>query len=219
MHRRGTEIRLRCRTILTDRLCRFSLVPQKRANRVRIIGGAWRSRLLRFPDVADVRPTPDRVRETVFNWLGQNLSGKRCLDLFAGTGAFGFEALSRGAAEVVMVEKSQPAYRALRENALRLGTDRVRFVRDDALHFLGAPDADKFDVIFVDPPYQSNLVPSVLARLPELLSRQGLVYVETASALMPKPPWRLVRQGVAGAVHYHLIERGNNDQGSLSRDF
>ncbi len=106
-----------------------------RPNTVRIIGGVWRSRLIEFPDAADLRPTPDRVRETLFNWLGQDLSGMACLDLFAGSGALGFEALSRGAASVIMVEKNSAALRALRDNAQKLGATGLTVVRGDALEF------------------------------------------------------------------------------------
>ncbi|HVQ62861.1 MAG TPA: 16S rRNA (guanine(966)-N(2))-methyltransferase RsmD, partial [Burkholderiales bacterium] len=104
-----------------------------RRNTVRIIGGQWRSRILEFPDAADLRPTPDRVRETLFNWLGQDLGGKNCLDLFAGSGALGFEALSRGAVSAVMVEKDPEVLRALRENAQKLGAKGLTVVRGDAL--------------------------------------------------------------------------------------
>jgi len=141
-------------------------VPAKPNNRVRIIGGAWRSRVLRFPAVTDIRPTPDRVRETLFNWLGQDLTGRRCLDLFAGSGALGFEALSRGAAEVVMVERSRTVLGALRENGARLGAGapRLRFVLGDALHFLDSPGEASFDVVFVDPPYGSRKLDLVVER-------------------------------------------------------
>jgi 16S rRNA (guanine(966)-N(2))-methyltransferase RsmD len=186
-------------------------------NRVRIIGGAWRSRILRFPAVAELRPTPDRVRETLFNWLGRDLTGKRCLDLFAGSGALGFEALSRGAAEAVLVERSRAVLRALRENAERLGAgDRARFVLGDALHFLESAGEASFDVVFVDPPYGSGLVDEVLARLPAWLGRDAAVYVESDARVGPAPPWRVRRHGRAGAVHYHLIEWGGHDHGSLS---
>ncbi len=186
-------------------------MQRRLANRVRIIGGAWRSRVLRFAGVPGVRPTPDRVRETLFNWLGQDLAGKRCLDLFAGAGALGFEACSRGAAEVVMVEDSRAAVRALRENAARLGADRIRLVQGDALHFLAGAGIGTFEVVFVDPPYGSGLVPAVLARLPPALARGAQVYVESDSTVVPEPPWRVRRQAVAGAVHYHLMEWGEHD--------
>jgi len=195
-------------------------VPAKPNNRVRIIGGAWRSRVLRFPAVADVRPTPDRVRETLFNWLGQDLTGRRCLDLFAGSGALGFEALSRGAAEVVMVERSRMVLAALRENGARLGAGapRLRCLLGDALHFLDSPGEASFDVVFVDPPYGSRLAGEVLARLPVWLARDAAVYIESDSRVAPASPWRVRRHARAGAVHYHLIEWGGHDHGSVSGD-
>ena len=195
-------------------------MPTKPGNRVRIIGGAWRSRVLRFPAVAELRPTPDRVRETLFNWLGQDLTGRRCLDLFAGSGALGFEALSRGAAEVVMVERSRMVLAALRENGARLGAGapRLRCLLGDALHFLDSPGEASFDVVFVDPPYGSRLAGEVLARLPVWLARDAAVYIESDSRVAPASPWRVRRHARAGAVHYHLIEWGGHDHGSLSGD-
>lgn len=175
---------------------------------MRIIGGAWRSRLVAFPDAAGLRPTPDRVRETLFNWLGQDLAGKRCLDLFAGSGVLGFEALSRGAREVVMVERSRTVARALRENAARLDARGLRLVVGDALHFLGDPGAGRFDVVFVDPPYGSGLVAKVMERLPAVLARGAVVYVESDAAVEQNPPWHVRKRGRAGAVHYHLMELG-----------
>jgi 16S rRNA (guanine966-N2)-methyltransferase len=193
-------------------------VRTKGSNAVRIIGGEWRSRVIRFPGTAGLRPTPDRVRERLFNWLGQDLTGKRCLDLFAGSGALGFEALSRGAAEVVMVESSRPALRCLRATAEQLGAGpRLRLVLDDALHFLASP-ARGFDLVFVDPPYASRLVPEVLERLPPALAAGAVVYVESASAFAPGPGWRVTRDGRAGAVHHRLMEWGDHDESSLSGD-
>jgi 16S rRNA (guanine966-N2)-methyltransferase len=171
---------------------------------------------LRFPAAAGLRPTPDRVRETLFNWLGQDLSGRRCLDLFAGAGALGLEALSRGATEVVMVEHSRAVLAALRENAARLGAGaRARFVHGDALHFLESGE-EVFDVVFVDPPYASGLVAEALVRLPGRLARGAAVYVESDARVAPAAPWRVRRSARAGAVHYHLIEWGADDDGSLS---
>ena len=190
-----------------------------RANRVRIIGGTWRSRIVTFPDAEGLRPTPDRVRETLFNWLGQDLAGKRCLDLFAGAGALGFEALSRGAAEVVMVERSRAVAAALRANAERLGARGLRVVESDALHFLADPTAGRFDIVFVDPPFRSGLAERVLERLPAVLAEGGVVYVEGDAPLAQRPPWRVRRHARAGAVHYHLVDWGDHeDQGSLSGD-
>jgi 16S rRNA (guanine966-N2)-methyltransferase len=186
---------------------------------VRIIGGAWRSRIVAFPALPGLRPTPDRVRETVFNWLGQDLTGKRCLDLFAGSGALGFEALSRGAAEVVLVEHSRAAAAALRENAARFGGRGFRVVVGDALHFLRDPGAGRFDVVFVDPPYGSGLGAAVLPRLRGVLARGAAVYVESDQPLDAGHPWRTRKQGRAGAVHYGLLEAGDEgDEGGLPGD-
>jgi len=188
-------------------------------NSVRIIGGVWRSRVIRFAEAPGLRPTPDRIRETLFNWLRQDLAGARCLDLFAGSGALGFEALSRGAAEVVMVESSRTAHRALRGNSERLGAgERLRLVLDDALHFLAAPSAGTFDVVFVDPPYGGGFVPDVLVRLPDVIRPGALAYVESDLPTAPGAPWRMRRRGRAGAVYYHLMEWGGDDHGRLSGD-
>ncbi len=134
-----------------------------KSNRVRIVGGAWRSRLLTFPDVVGLRPTPDRVRETVFNWLGQIMDGKRCLDLFSGSGAMGFEALSRGARQVVMVERDRKVAQALKENASILKAENCELIVADALEYI-ARETQHFDVIFVDPPYQLNLLASCVTQ-------------------------------------------------------
>src|SRR6187399_2662816 len=134
-------------------------------NRVRIIAGKWRSRIVHFPAAAQLRPTPDRVRETLFNWLGQRLDGLDCLDLFAGSGALGFEALSRGARRVVMVEKDRKVAEALRESARELGAGDLDVVNADALAWL-AGARDRFDVAFVDPPYASELAAAALVALP-----------------------------------------------------
>jgi len=176
----------------------------RRTNAVRIIAGQWRGRLVTFPAAAGLRPTPDRVRETLFNWLGQDLTGKRCLDLFAGSGALGFEALSRGAQEVVLVERAAPIRRAIADNADRLGAERMRVIAGDALEFV-ATTPERFDVVFVDPPYASGLAEAALPHLPRLLDADALVYVESDRAFPVPPPWRRVREGRAGAVHYCLI--------------
>jgi 16S rRNA (guanine966-N2)-methyltransferase len=189
-------------------------VRRTRRNTVRIIGGLWRSRILEFADAADLRPTPDRVRETVFNWLGQDLSGMACLDLFAGSGALGFEALSRGAASVVMVEKNSAALRALRENAQKLEARNLTVVRGDALEF--ARDArSRFDVVFVDPPYRLGLQTAALALVRGLLAERGRVYVESASAFEPPQGWAVLRSSRAGNVYFHLLVGGADDQGGV----
>jgi 16S rRNA (guanine966-N2)-methyltransferase len=174
-------------------------------NRVRIIAGRWRSRLVKFPSAAELRPTPDRVRETLFNWLGQNLDGLACLDLFAGSGALGFEAMSRGASRVVMVENDREVAAALRESARELGAEGVEVVSSDALKYLDR-GADRFDVAFVDPPYASDLALRAMQRLRPRLEPGARVYVETAQPLPPDPAWHVLREDRAGAVRYALYE-------------
>lgn len=174
-------------------------------NRVRIIAGKWRSRVVRFPATAQLRPTPDRVRETLFNWLGQRLDGLACIDLFAGSGALGFEALSRGAARVVMVERDRQAVASLRENARALDASGLEVVHADALGYLAAP-GERFDVAFVDPPYASDLAAAALHALPRRLAPGARVYVESAVPLDPGAGWRELRHDRAGAVRYALYE-------------
>ncbi len=180
------------------------MAGSKSANTVRISAGEWRSRLLKFPDVDGLRPTPDRVRQTVFNWLGQELHGLVCLDLFAGTGVMGFEALSRGAKKAVMVEKSRPAYQALTDNKLTLKAENAQIVNADALQFL-ANNSLLFDVVFLDPPYQQGWLDKVLPVLHQHLSEDGLAYVEAEYALADTPDWKVLKQGKAGNVFYHLL--------------
>ena len=187
----------------------------RRPNRVRIIGGSWRSRVVTFPDVPGLRPTPDRVRETLFNWLGHDLTGRRCLDLYAGSGALGFEALSRGAGSVTMVERSPRAWRALRDNAALLGASGLNLVRCDALEFL-AHGAAQFDVIFLDPPFGNGFPEGSWPRLVDLLSEEGLVYLESNTAFAGYPRLELLKHGHAGAVCYHLLGRKRDDQGGVS---
>jgi 16S rRNA (guanine(966)-N(2))-methyltransferase RsmD len=192
-----------------------SSVRRTRPNTVRIIGGLWRSRLVEFPDAADLRPTPDRVRETLFNWLGQDLTGMACLDLFAGSGALGFEALSRGAASVVMVEKNPAALRTLRDNAAKLGATGLTVVRGDALEF--ARNArSRFDVVFVDPPYRLGMQVAVFDLLRGLLAEGGRVYVESDAVFEPPRGWAVFRRARAGNVHFHLLVREADDQGGVS---
>lgn len=175
---------------------------------VRIIGGTWRSRRLAVPTVPGLRPTPDRVRETLFNWLQPYVAGARCLDLFAGTGALCLEALSRGACEVVMVEQSPIARTALHENLTALGAAGARIVASDASAFLAQP-ADPFDIVFVDPPFAANLVPTCLGLIADRgwVRPGGVVYVEAPRALQPvpwPPGWDAYRSQTAGQVGYHL---------------
>ena len=176
-----------------------------RSNSVRIIGGEWRRRLIHFPAAADLRPTPDRMRETLFNWLGQDLTGKTCLDLFAGSGALGFEAASRGAKQVVMVERDAQTIRALQAAHTLLGAVHVELVRGDALAFLRS-DSRRYDVVFLDPPYHLELLPRLLPLLPGHLAGGSRVYLE--SDRQPELPegYELLRQSRAGRVHGLLIK-------------
>jgi 16S rRNA (guanine966-N2)-methyltransferase len=174
-------------------------------NRVRIIGGAWRSRLVRFPGTPGLRPTPDRVRETLFNWLGQRLEGLACLDLFAGSGALGFEALSRGARRVVMVERDRAGAQALKAAAAEHGATGAVVVEGDALAWL-ASGGERFDLAFVDPPFASDLAARAMAKLPARLAPGARVYVESAKPLAPEGPWTALREGRAGAVRFALYQ-------------
>ena len=178
----------------------------RRPNRVRIIGGTWRSRVIRFPGTGGLRPTPDRVRETLFNWLGQDLSGRRCLDLYAGSGALGFEALSRGAASVTMVERDTVAFRALKESARALGAANLDLVHGDALEFAAHARAG-FDIVFLDPPFAEGVPDAVWPLVLERLAEGGMVYFESASKFPGRPGFDVLKYGQAGAVHYHLLGR------------
>ncbi|MDD2885659.1 MAG: 16S rRNA (guanine(966)-N(2))-methyltransferase RsmD [Dechloromonas sp.] len=176
-------------------------------NTVRIVGGHFRRRVLRFPDSAGLRPTPDRVRETLFNWLGQSLDGWHCLDLFAGSGALGFEAASRGAARVVMIEKTPRVLAALHENHQSLHQPgAVEIVRGDALQYL-ASTTEKFDLVFIDPPYRQGWIERLAPHLPALLNEDGAIYLEAENEIASLGDWQTIRQGQAGEVHFHLLRR------------
>jgi 16S rRNA (guanine966-N2)-methyltransferase len=182
---------------------------------VRIIGGDWKRTPLPVLDLEGLRPTPDRVRETLFNWLGQRLDGQRCLDLFAGSGALGFEAASRGAARVVMVERNARAARQLRENQARLSARTIEVVEADGLRLAAGLAPGTFDVVFLDPPFDSGILPRVLELAMPLVSAQGSLYVESAEPIEEEATalagWAIVRRGKAGAVHYHLLQRENDE--------
>ena len=176
-------------------------------NSVRIIGGRYRRRVLRFPDSEGLRPTPDRVRETLFNWLGQELDGQQCLDLFAGSGALGFEAASRGAARVVMIEPAPKVLAALQENAKMLqNPPEVEIRRGDALQYLASTKL-KFDLVFVDPPYNKGWIGRLEPLLPGVLNEDAAIYVEAEQEIEALGEWRSVRHGKAGEVHFHLMRR------------
>ena len=180
-----------------------------RRNRVRIIGGQWRRRLLDFPDAAGLRPTGDAVREKLFNWLGQELDGWHCLDLFAGSGALGFEAASRGAAQVVMIESNRAVCQALQANQAALQADNIRIECADGVQWLRRPQsvstAAKFDLVLLDPPFSLGVYSELLATLPALLKSEAYVYVEHDGSLQVPDSWRLWRADRAGRVHFCLL--------------
>ena len=179
---------------------------RKQANEVRIIGGAWRSRLIAFPSRPELRPTPDRVRETLFNWLGQDLTGRRCLDLFAGSGALGFEAASRGAQRVVMVERDAEVFRALGASREKLEAGAVELARADAVEFLRG-DARVYDVVFLDPPFGAGYWPRLAPLVAPRLAPQGMVYHESGGRPETPAGWEIHRQGKAGQVTYQLLKQ------------
>jgi 16S rRNA (guanine966-N2)-methyltransferase len=180
-------------------------------NKLRIIGGDWRSRNITFIDAPGLRPTPARVRETVFNWLQNDVIGKRCLDLYAGSGALGFEAASRGAKSVIQVENNALACRALKQNAIALAADQIKIVQSDVFRYL-AGDTEPVDVAFIDPPFTMGLAVQTCQWLEEKdwLSKHAKIYVEAESSLkldgLPENWWQL-KSKVAGEVGYHLFER------------
>lgn len=180
-------------------------------NEIRIIAGVWRSRKLRFPAADGLRPTPDRVRETLFNWLRDDIEGARCLDLFAGSGALGFEAASRGAARVVQVDAGSSVCTALRQSCALLAADQVVVIQDNVRHFLNGP-AQPFDIVFLDPPFRRGWLQPIgmmLERRGWLASR-ALIYIESERELrldgLPAT-WACLRQGQAGEVAYGLYQR------------
>ena len=180
-------------------------------NTVRIVGGEWRRRVLRFPDSEGLRPTPDRVRETLFNWLGQDLDGLTCLDLFAGSGALGFEAASRGADRVTLVEREPRVAAQLQDNAQLLqAAPRVEIVKGDGLQYLAATKK-QFDVIFLDPPFKKGWLERIIPLLPRVLKDGAALYIEAENKIEALPPpladWHVVRSGKAGEVHYHLLRQ------------
>ncbi len=182
---------------------------------LRIVAGSLRGSRLAVPDRPGLRPTPDRVRETLFNWLAPVITGARCLDLYAGTGALGIEALSRGAGECVFVERDRELCRLLQDNLARLKVSTARVITDDAFAFLGAPAATPFDLVFLDPPFDAGLWNEAALRLERggWLSDAAWIYVEaTPQAGFAAPPaWSLHREGRAGLVHYALYRRSPAD--------
>ncbi|MBC7804417.1 MAG: 16S rRNA (guanine(966)-N(2))-methyltransferase RsmD [Candidatus Parcubacteria bacterium] len=179
---------------------------------MRLIGGKYRSRLLRVPARPGLRPTPDRVRETLFNWLGQDLTGLDCLDLYAGSGALGFEAASRGAARVVLVDNDKTALAELERSRQALDAKQVVIVRGEAAAFL-AREAGRFDVVFLDPPFRQNAVPEILDSVAKRLKPDARVYVESEAAIEPETPWTELRRARAGQVSYQLFRWDGSEEG------
>ena len=178
---------------------------------VRIIGGQWKRSKLPVGDAEGLRPTPDRVRETLFNWLGQDLDGWRCLDAFAGSGALGFEAASRGAGEVVLIERDRALARSLDAVKLRLGASAVRIENADAIAWMGRCPADAFDIVFFDPLFGIALAELALAAATRVVAPGGWVYLEAPEPYAPAAAEALGlsihRQGRAGSVHFQLLQR------------
>lgn len=173
---------------------------------IRIIGGIYRRRRLVFPAIDGVRPTPDRVRETLFNWLGQDLQGYSCLDLFAGSGALGFEAASRGASRVVMVEQDRGVLQALRDNANLLAAGMVEPHGGDALEFLRR-STEVFDIVFLDPPFAAADWSEWFGALASRVAADGQVYCERGGTWETPAGWQVYRESRAGQVHYQLLRR------------
>ena len=178
---------------------------------VRIIGGRWKRSKLPVVDSPGLRPTPDRVRETVFNWLGQDLSGWRCLDAFAGSGALGFEAASRGAADVLLVERETRIVRSLEQTRERLHADAVRIVSGDGVTQMKRLDPGSLELVFIDPPYDSDVSRPALSAAARLVVAGGFVYFEGAEPVDAEFATNfdlgVHRQARAGNVHFHLLQR------------
>ena len=176
-------------------------------SRIRITGGEFRSRLIKVADkVSGLRPTPDRVRVTLFNWLGQDLSGLSCLDLFAGSGVLGFEAASRGAELVTLIEQDQDAYAMLRQNAQALGSPKLELIRADAVKFVDST-TQRYDLIFLDPPFRLAWIERIAPLLPRLANPDARLDIEAEHAVENLGDWRSVKQQRAGQVFYQLLEQ------------
>lgn len=175
---------------------------------VRLIGGLWKRSKLPVPKHGDVRPTTDRIRETLFNWLGQDLSGWRCLDAFAGSGALGFEAASRGAAEVTLLELDAKQAQSLEASRVRLKATMLTVQRVDALAWLRRSPRERFDLVFLDPPFDSPLLAPSLATAAQLVVPGGFIYLESGAVLDEVPAgFEIWRHARAGKVHFQLLRR------------
>jgi len=179
------------------------------AGQLRIVAGIWRSRLLQIADVPGLRPTPERIRETLFNWLAPKIHGAKCLDLCAGTGALGLEALSRGAGEVVFVERSAVAFETLKSNIALLGGPNAEVLNVDARRYLNGPSTRAFDIVFLDPPFAADLYDELCRLLVEQrwLADDARIYIEMDKdqpELSLPPGWQVLKNKTAGKVRYML---------------
>jgi 16S rRNA (guanine966-N2)-methyltransferase len=188
-----------------------TLRPPQAAGEVRIIGGLWKRTKLAVVNHPGLRPTPDRVRETLFNWLGQDMSGLRCVDAFAGTGALGLEAASRGALDVLLIESETRLINQLTSLKTKLKADAVRIQRGDGIAILQALPAGSVDVVFIDPPFEAPIFDKALAAAAHAVSSQGAVYLEApklwTDAELAVLGLAVTRSGKAGVVHYHLLSK------------
>ena len=194
------------------------MAGRHKGNRVRIIGGEWRSRLITFPDARGLRPSTDRVRETLFNWLQPVIAGTRCLDLFAGSGVLAFEALSRGAAEAVLIERDANTVNYLKQSAQSLDARGASILHMDGLAYIRGRAIHKgFDLVFLDPPFGHDLLNKSIRLLHEnhWLNNDGLVYIEAEQNLTTlnlPAGWHILKDKQAGQVHYLLIQAASGPQ-------
>ena len=184
-----------------------------RPGRLRIVAGKWRSRLLQIIDEPELRPTAERIRETLFNWLAPVTDGSRCLDLFAGTGALGIEALSRGAAFVVFIEKSAAVADAIKKNLSELDARNTEVCHRDAMDYLRNADGEPFDIVFLDPPFDTDLLSDACSLLTKRawLTANAIIYLEQRKdSEKPALPdgWTVTHEKVAGKVSYSLLTTG-----------
>lgn len=195
---------------------------QPSKSQLRIIAGQWRGRKLPFPAVDGLRPTGDRIRETLFNWLQGDVHGARCLDLFSGSGALGLEALSRGAAHTTFLELNSTACRQLRENIAALKANSAQVVQTDTLAWLKSPIEDTFDIVFLDPPFAAELWDATIFELSHssLMADTASVYIETPRNTQTIVPthWQLRREKFSGDICYRLYDVEKTDQPACSGD-
>lgn len=183
-------------------------------NKIRIIGGRWRSRVIPVLEINQLRPSPSRVRETLFNWLGQKLTNCTCIDLFAGSGILGFEAASREAERVIMIEKNKLIYQQLTKSAKLLGTDSVDIILGDSIYISEQLPKNHFDIAFIDPPFQSHILPDAITQATTLVKKHGTLYIEAPKQLeqyfkIHNKIWQCTHKGKAGKVFYHLFRSTN----------